>query len=262
MENNLYRALFTEIQKAFPKKSIMVSNLSDILRIEKGAVYRRLRQNVPFTFNEIVLIAKHLNISLDRIVGIEDHKSILFQLRFINFLYPQTGDYYTLNLFINFIKSLNKEENSETTSISNVLPHDLFLGFNYLLKFYLFVWNYHHNFAEPKPFHQISIAPEMKTLLDEYMLEMKNIGKTNFVFDNGLFRFFVDRVNYFHSIRLIEKEDVSKIKQDLHSMLDYLEKMGSQVNSKKREMQLIYIFRILILQPVIPILKQKIVISL
>ena len=66
----------------------------------------------------------------------------------------------------------------------------------------------------------------MKNFFDEYMLEMKNFNKTYYVFDNGLFRFFVDRVNYFNTIRLIEKEDVLKIKEDLHSMLDYLEKMA------------------------------------
>ena len=226
MDNNLYQALLSEIQKVFPKKSIMVNTLSDILSIEKGAVYRRLRQDVPFTFNEIVVIAKNLNISLDGLVGIENYKSFMYQLRLVDFLSPQDADYYVLNRYIKFLRTINNSENSETASISNVLPHDLFCGFNYLLMFYLFVWNYHYNKEKPKPFHHISISPDMKSLLSEYMMEIKNINKTYFVFDNGLFRFFVDRVIYFNSIRLIEKEDVLKIKEDLHSMLDNLEKMA------------------------------------
>ena len=233
MENHLYQALLDEIQKAFSKKSMMVNTLSDILRIEKGAVYRRLRQDVPFTFNEIVVIAKNLNISLDNLVGIENYKSVTFKLRLPDFLNPQAMDYHAFNLYINFIKSLLKSENSEVASISNVLPHDLFNGFNYLLRFYLFVWNYHYNSMKPKPFHQISISTEMEKFLNEYMREMKKFYKTIFVFDNGLFRFFVDRVNYFNSIRLIEKNDVSKIKEDLHSMLDYLEKIA--INGQFKE---------------------------
>jgi len=226
MDNHLYNSLLNEIEKVFTKKSIMVNSLSEILRIEKGAVYRRLRQDVPFTFNEIAAIARHLNISLDSLVGIENHKSIMFQLRLPHFISPQNDDYYVLILFIEFLKSINKSENSETASISNVLPQDLFIGFNYLLKFYLFVWNYHYSSTNPKLFHQITITSKMNKLLNDYMMEMKNFNKTCYVFDNGLFRFFVDRVNYFHSIRLIEKEDVLNIKTDLHLMLDYLERMA------------------------------------
>ena len=226
MDNNIYQALLNEVEKVFPKKSVMVNTLSDILRIEKSAVYRRLRQDVPFTFNEIVAIAKNLNISLDNLVDIENHISIMLQLQLLDYISPQASDYNALNLYIKFLKSLNKSGNSEMATITNVLPHDLFSGFDYLLKFYLFIWNYHSDYTKLKPFHQISITPEMNDLLNNYMIEMKNFNKTFYVFDNGVFRFFIDLVNYFNSIRLIEKEDVLKIKEDLHSMLDYLEKIA------------------------------------
>jgi len=226
MDNLFYQALLAEIQKAFPKKSIMVNTLSDILRIEKGAVYRRLRQEVPFTFNEIAVIARHLNISLDSIVGVENYKSILFRLRLPDYLSPQEVDCYILDIYIKFLQSLNQTKNSEVASVNNVLPNELFYGFNYLLQFYLFMWNYHYSNDKIKPFHQISTSPEINGRLNEYMMEMKNFTKTYYVFDNRIFRLFVDRVIYFNSIRLVEKEDVLKIKEDLLFMLDYLEKMA------------------------------------
>ena len=226
MDNILYQALLDEIQKVFTKKSIMVNTLSDILRIEKGAVYRRLRQDVPFTFNEIAVISRQLNISLDKLIGMEKDKSVLFQLQFMNFVNPQETDYYLLNIYNKFLQSFNGSDNSERASVFNVLPHDLFYGFNYLLRFYLFVWNYHSAKNKSKNYNQIMISPDMNNLFNDYMMEMKNFNKTYFVFDGGIFRFFVDRVNYFNSIRLIEKEDVLKIKEDLHSMLDYMERMA------------------------------------
>jgi len=226
MNDQIYQALITEIQKKFSKNSVMVGALADILRIEKGAVYRRLRQEVPFTFDEIVNIAKNLNISLDNLAGIKNNKNALFQLQLQNFISPQESDYYSFNSYIKFLRSLNKSDDSETASISNVLPHDLLYGFDHLLKFYLFGWNYHSSADKAKQFHQISITPELSKFFNEYTLEMKNFKKTCYVFDNRVFRFFVDRISYFHSIRLIEKEDVLKIKEDLSSLMDYIEKMA------------------------------------
>ena len=226
METLLYQTLLNEIRKVFPKKSIMVNTLSEILRIEKGAIYRRIRQDVPFTFNEMATVARHLNISLDNLIGIENNKSALFQFQFLDYLNPKELDIYLLNAYIKFLQSISESENSERASIFNVLPHDLFYGFDYLLRFYLFVWNYHLLNTKSKHFREIIIPPEIKKYMNNYMIEMKNITKTFFVFDNGLYRFFVDRVNYFHSIRLIEKDDVLKIKENIHSLLDYVEKMA------------------------------------
>lgn len=226
MNIRLHLALMAEIKRTFPKNSEMVNALCEILKIDRGAVYRRLRQEVPFTFNEIAIIAKHLNISMDSLIY-ENHQSIPFQLRLPDFSSPKENDYYVLNAFINYIRSLNQTEFSETASVTNVLPHDLFSEFHHLLMFYLFVWNYHYNNSlKIKPFHQISISNEMEKTLNEYMMEMKKFDKTCFILDSRMFKLFVDRVDYFYSIRLIEKGDVLKVKEDLFSLLDYLEKIA------------------------------------
>jgi len=226
MNDILYQALIAEIRKIFPKKSAMIDTLAEILKIEKGAVYRRIRQEVPFTFSEIAIIAKQLNISLDTIVGIEGSKTAPFQMKLPDYVLPHEEDYYLLDAYLKLLRSVTKLENSETASITNVLPHDLFCELQYLTLFYLFVWNYHYNPDQVKSFHQISIVPKIYKSMKEYMLEMKKFNKTSYVFDNRMFRFFVDRVAYFNSIRLIEREDVLKIKEDLFSLMDYLEKMA------------------------------------
>jgi hypothetical protein len=226
MDNQLYQEFLNETWKFFPKKSEMVNTLSDLLRIEKGAVYRRLRQEVPFTFNEIAVIARHLKISLDHLMGIEIQKRIPFELRLPDFLAPQEEDYYILDLFLEFIRSMNQSENSETASSNSLLPQNLYIGFNNLVSFYCFKWNYHYNNEKVSPFHQISIPPRITQFMVEYAMEMKKFNKTSFIFDSRIFRLLINDIIYFHSIRLIEQEDVLKIKEDLFSLLDYLEEMA------------------------------------
>ena len=226
MDNHLYHLLLTEIQKAFAKKSTMVNTLADILNIEKGAVYRRLRQEVPFTFNEIAIITKHLKISLDNLIGIEVKKSAPARLRLPDFIAPQEEDYKILGNFSKFLRKVNQMENSEVASVSNILPQDLFFEFRYLFIFYMFKWNYHYNNDKVKPFHQIAILPEMNKHLSEFAMEIRKFNKISYVFDSKMFRILVNDIIYFNSIRLITKEEVTKLKEDLLSMLDSLEQMA------------------------------------
>lgn len=223
MNDYLYEALLFEIRKKFTKRSIMVKTLANILSIEKGAVYRRLRSDVPFTFNEIALVTKHLNISLDSIIQIEVQKSRPFQLKLPDFISPQEMDYYLIDSHTYFLRMVNQMENAEIASVSNVLPQDLFSSFHYLFQFNLFNWNYHNNDDKVKPFHHLSVPPGIESQFNTQCMEMKKFNKTHYVFDTKVFQHFINNLHYFNSIRLIEKEDVFKIKEDLLLLLDYLE---------------------------------------
>jgi hypothetical protein len=227
MSDRLYQILLAEIQKGFPKKSVMVDTLADILHIEKGAVYRRLRQEVPFTFNEIAAIAKQLGISLDGIVGIETERTIPLHSRLPDFVTPQDEDYKLFNFYIKFLQTINRPaDNAETVSITNILPLDLFHSFHHLFSFYLFIWNFHYNNDKVKPYKQISTSPKMEHFLSNLSIEAKKLKSSSFVFDNRVFRLIIKDINYFYAIRLIDKEDILKIKEDLFSMLDYLEEIA------------------------------------
>jgi len=226
MDTHLYNLLLAEIRKSFPKKSVMVDTLAEILRIEKGAVYRRLRQEVPFIFNEIAQISKHLNISLDNLIGIATQNIVPFKSLLPNFSFPQEIDYDKIELNIDFFKSISQSENSETASALNQLPHEFFNEYQHLFKFYLFKWNFFNNNDKTIPYNQISISKEMCQLLKKYSLEKKKFKKANFIFDSRIFKIIVNEIDFFYSIRLIEKEDVLNIKGELFSLLDDIEKLA------------------------------------
>jgi hypothetical protein len=228
----LYEALTTEIKKKFFKNSQLVNSLVETLFIEKEAVYRRLRGEVPFTFSEIATITKNLGISLDTIIGIEIQKSRPFQLKLMNFVSPKEIDYYLLESFFDFLHQSGEMENSEMGVVTNVLPQDLFSGFYYLTKFNLFHWNYHHS-RTAKTFHDLIVPEKMMEAFRKQFVVLKNISKTHYVFDNQVFQHFTNDIKYFNSIRLIEKEDMIVIKEELIQFLDYLENLS--INGKFQE---------------------------
>ena len=66
MKNDvLYENLVMAIREKYPERGKLTNMLADLLMIEKEAVYRRLRGDVPFTIFEIAAIANKLDISLD-----------------------------------------------------------------------------------------------------------------------------------------------------------------------------------------------------
>ena len=64
---SLYESFLAELRKKIPQGAKLTNTLVDMLYIEREAVYRRLRGEVPFTFMEVMTIAKELGISLDNL---------------------------------------------------------------------------------------------------------------------------------------------------------------------------------------------------
>jgi hypothetical protein len=223
----IHDAFLADVRKKIPQSSKLVNMLVDILFIEKEAVYRRLRREVPFTFQEIVIIAKKLGISLDNIIGIgvNTSKSRPFQLKLIEYLTPSEIDYSMIDEYINIFRQSKAEENTEIAVISNVLPQTLYSGFDYISKFYIFKWYYLYYNEKVRPFQETIVPNKVMSLLSDTFIESKNIQNTYFILDYQLFINLVNDIRYYNSIRLITKEDILKIKEDLHFFLDYIEDM-------------------------------------
>jgi hypothetical protein len=223
LEDQIYEALLTEIKKKFSKNPLLVNRLVEILFIEKEAVYRRLRREVPFTFSEIATITKNLGISLDNIVGIECEKSRPFQLKLPEFVSPKECDYQMLNSFFDFLRSTREIENTEMGVVTNLIPQDLFSGFDCLTRFNIFRWNYHYHDSLSKTFRELVIPDKIVQGFRTQFEESKNMKSTHYVFDSHIFQYFSNSIKYFQSIKLIEKEDIMKIKEELLQLLNYIE---------------------------------------
>ena len=64
----------------------------------KEAIYRRLRGEVPFTFQEAAIISKELGISLDRIAGVSFSNNAMFDINVVDHGNPFETYYDFLNI--------------------------------------------------------------------------------------------------------------------------------------------------------------------
>ena len=228
MNTNLWHKRFMHIlHEKFPKNMDLVEELSALLYIERPAVYRRLKNSVSFTANEVAIIAAKWGISLDDILGIYSGK-VAFQMMPVNYLQPTKQDLENLNDRVKALENLKKSPNSEFMVVCNNLSRSLASGFNSLYKFNIFKWGY--EFATETgnvPFAEMVIPKEVHVVIKQFYSNMKEAATTNIVLDPMLFENFVREVLFFHSIMMLNDEDKEMIKEDLTNLMNYLQDVAN-----------------------------------
>ena len=74
-KKDLHDEFIDELCKKVPKRADLINLVSDILKLEKESIYRRLARKVNFSIREMGILAKELNISIDRLLyKEEDHQ--------------------------------------------------------------------------------------------------------------------------------------------------------------------------------------------
>jgi hypothetical protein len=212
----------------YPKKARLAQVLMDLLHLEREAIYRRLRKDVPFTSHEIVKIASTWSISLDEIVGGTDGK-VSFLMQPMNYLNPSKEEFSGFQKKIQTAKSLGQSPDSEHMSICNNLPRSLSANYPYLYRFEIFKWAYQYNEKKTNTqFSQIVLPEKVRREITDFCKHVKQMGNTAYIFDYMIFDYLVRNILYFHSILLITDEEKELIKNDLYTLLDYMSEMASK----------------------------------
>lgn len=125
------------INSRFPKKLDAVEYLSQLLHLGKDAVYRRLRGEKTLTYDEVVLLAKDLNISLDNLI-FKEANIIPFTFNGLNQKVVSFDDYLTA--LVEDIQALSYLTDVHIYYASSEIPIFFYCMYPELIKFKLFVW--------------------------------------------------------------------------------------------------------------------------
>ncbi len=227
MENTLHFALLEAVKKRVPEGTSIARLLMDILHVGREAIYRRLRGEVLFSFDEAVAISTRMAISLDTVVGCNMQNSRPFMLKVTNFVNPQEQDFEQLEEFTNIISDAREELNSEMGVSANILPQTLYIEFEHLTKFYFLKWLYQsQRIGNVKSIKEIKISDRMYDIQKRYLKESKYLKNTYYIFDNLIFTYLINDIKYYARIHHITKGDVVILKQELLMLVDKLETLA------------------------------------
>lgn len=222
-----HEKLLDAIKERVPQKQI-ADKLVDILCIEREAIYRRLRGEVFFTLEETTAIAIKLGISIDIIIGgCSDPDNRPFQLKTTKMVSPSIADYKQMAGWIEILENIIQSPDLVVGGCGNAFDLVLFYPFSYLSNFYHFKWEYQWRGIENfKHFKEIIITEKQRKLQQEYVRLSKQIKKTYYIWDHMIFQYIINDILYFRNVRLIDKDDVANIKNDLLDFIDLLESIA------------------------------------
>jgi len=223
----LYQNLLFQLRNRISQNSKLVTRLVEILSLNREAVYRRLRQEVPFTLEEVVTIVKEFNISLDSLIRTDVKIPSLLQ-SFESEDIAQI-DYSVFEKYLQVIKDVAANSKGEISFVMNLLPVTLYNTANFIYRFYYFKWQYYSvQGNQSKLYHDITLPDRLIQIFEEIFLHLKNVKIGYYVLGDRIFQNFVNDVIYFNSIRLVGDEDIHQIKDELLHFINYLEAIATK----------------------------------
>lgn len=240
--NKFNDSLLNAIKKYIPDNINPAGFLMELLHIERSAAYRRLRGEIRFTFEEASLIAKKLEFSLDLIIDADNILKVSpFRMCTVEYETPDEIDYEILDEYMDLIKLAQQDPLSILTVSANMVPQQIYIQYESLLKFFFLKWIYYNEDKQTRPYDSVKIPERMLQILHKSFDAHLEFKKTCYILDNDIFQYLINDIRYFLSIGLLEEKDKESIRSEIYDMINYLEEMCITGKNKKGNDVQIYI---------------------
>lgn len=213
------------LQRSVPRRPDLVREVARILRIETEPASRRLSRHVNFSINEMFLLAKEFNISLDSLGN--ERKDMLWLPFVLDLPWQQAsidslGDYMDLHY-----KLLRKICSSpfECVAVYFSLPVEFFMFYPELTKLYFFKWG--HFLVDSEEFSDYAsweVPLRFHALKEQLNCLHCDKSKVTYIWDDSLIFSLVREVFHLHSVGVIDKTSKEQIRLELHTLLYDMEK--------------------------------------
>ena len=228
MKTPLHENLLTAIRERLPGKANMANYLSEILILGRESVYRRLRGEIPFTFDEIVRLSLHLGFSLDNIVGSKKSENALFNIHML-----QNSDYNDIYMnkmleYGRLFREMGDMPNAQARIAANTLPYFLHIPYKNLSRFRIYKWLYQNQKVGPhEMFADFSLSEQILQTHETFYADTQEINDITLIMDDNVFWSAAKDVAYFQKRGLLTVEDSRLLQSELLDMIDRMEQMAT-----------------------------------
>jgi len=217
----LNESVIQVIKEIIPQNISVFHFLSDTLFLHKSAVYRRLRGEIPFSFYEIYLIAQKLEVSLDYLAKSKNKEIVSFELVLQQF--QSKGNTLSPGKFEQILGNILSDSSSIFELSHNLFPQVPTHMFYHLSKYNSFKWIYKNNTQQLTPFKKVDYSQKIFEMHKKNNMGTMKIKQTSYIWDYTIIEILVREIKYFADIKLLDKEDVAILKNELYEFLDYVE---------------------------------------
>jgi len=225
MDSELNKKIVATILKHISKNKKLVNYLVNSLNISRESAYRRMRGDIPFTIQELVILVSDLEFSVDAIFGQERQNwSFHDYSRTDN----NSSDFFVLMLkkYSELLEKVRFSRKMETIMAFNSFPPPFYADYSNLFKFSYYKWLYQDKEISRNGNGSYSDL----TLPDAAFIYQKKVrgnqiqGKNSIlILDTNIFLNLITEVQYFYNRKLLNNDDLLLIKRDTLRMIEQFE---------------------------------------
>ena len=227
MRKQLQKNLIATIREHIPKNANITNYLADTLILGRESVYRRLRGEINFTFEEVSILSSKLGFSIDNLVGMRKNENALFSIPIL-----QDAEYLEIyrQKMLEYGKlfcTMGNFHNAEARLAINMLPYFLHIEHENLSRFRLFKWLYQNQKIEVNSKFADFLLPEnILAAHRTFQQDLIHVPNATMIMDNNVFWSVAKDIEYFQKRGLLSTEDVMRLKEELYRIIDDLEMMA------------------------------------
>jgi hypothetical protein len=223
METDFNKKLITAILKNIPGNIKPVAYLTGVLGMSRESAYRRIRNDIPFTTEELGQLASKLSFSVDNIIEENNLERAFFEF------YSKERD--PVQIYLMMLEKFNKllEEMLQTNNIEliialNGFPPTFRVFFNNLFKFTFYKWLHQSNeFSLSPHFSSVTLPDDMIRLQKKIKRNMMKIDNSVLILDPNVFSSLAKDIQYYYQRKLLDEADFYLLKDELKNMIDLFE---------------------------------------
>jgi len=225
MKTSLNEMLITMIGNSLPAGKKTVSYLMTLLNLSRESAYRRIRNDIPFTFEEIATICLDLGLSIDEMIGRNMQDRI-----FVDFPVSRSADPIdtysdVLETSINLYKKISEHSDSFMIYALNQPVLANFMQLELLPKFHFYKWKHR---MQDVPlnyyFSDFTLPPSINALHKKYRYYITKLNHVTFILCPTITLSIVKEINYFFKRMLISKEELLNLQEELYQCINNIEK--------------------------------------
>lgn len=224
-KEDLSKTIMIKIIKSIPSNIKPVYFLMETLEIGKEAAYRRLRNQVPFTIEELAVLSRVLKFSLDEMIGGKTGKNTSIHICGKGSSRAPLIFLAILNDYHEALLHMSRSNSHETIVSLNRLLIYFGVGYDYLFRFFYYKWMQQlHEVPLNFYFSDVEIPANIKELNKDINSLQQLVNDTTLILDQHIFLNLIREVQYYYKRKLISDEERSAIKAELEMLIDSFEK--------------------------------------
>jgi hypothetical protein len=224
IERNLNEIIVNAVLRSIPKNIKPVIYLMDLLNLSRESVYRRIRREIPFSMEEITNLSLTLGFSIDEIVEGSKKERMFFDLQ----ISPDFSETYIwlFKEYNNYLQSLAIAKQSQILMALNHIPSLFSVFFDNLFKFFYYKWSNENEDVSNLSFSNQHVPNELIRLQEKILINCKKINNVVMILSPHLFFNAIRDIQYYYMRKLLTKEELQLLKNDILDLIDLAEKVA------------------------------------